>query len=1128
MTDLPLAERSVELVRAWIDPTRSSSRRSDPAAERLAHLLQDPAGLDFTVGFVDRVVRPEDSRVAARNLRTLARRTPKFLPYRQRLLLKLGAMFSFLVPGLVVRQARRTLPRLVGHLVIDARPVKLGKAIKRLRKDGDRLNLNLLGEAVLGEREATRRRDRTVTLLERDDVDYVSVKVSSIASQLSMWAFDETVERVVERLRPLYEKAVANGAFINLDMEEYRDLDLTVAVFTRVLHDFPDLEAGIVLQAYLPDCLAAMQQIQDWATERRANGGARIKVRVVKGANLAMERVEAAIHGWPLATWDTKQETDTNYKRVLEWAFTPERIDAVRIGVAGQNLFDIAYAWLLADDRKVRDGIEFEMLLGMDTGPMDAVRGDVGQLLLYTPVVHPEEFDVAISYLVRRLEENASSENFMSAAFDLATSTEAFDREAQRFLDSVKSLDESVPEPFRSQDRHTEHISLHTDGFVNTPDTDPSTDANRQWGRISLARSTYTQLGVDTVEAGRIHGPASMQTLIYQTREGGAAWAARGGDVRAWVLHQAGAALAARRGDLISVMAAETGKTIAEADVEVSEAIDFAHYYAESALRLDVVDGASFEPVGLTVVTPPWNFPVAIPAGGVLAALAAGSGVIIKAAHLSRRCAAVMVEALWQGGVPREALRYVTVDEGPLSKALISHSGVDRVILTGGWDTAKLFRSWRADLPLLAETSGKNAMVVTPSADLDLAVADLSKSAFGHAGQKCSAASLAILVGSVGRSERFNRQLLDSVSSLPVGWPDDPTTVMSPIVEPARDKLLAALTTLQDGESWLLEPKRLDSSERLWSPGIRAGVRPGSAFHTTEYFGPVLGIMHARTLDEAIEWQNATDFGLTAGIHSLDPREVNTWIDRVEAGNLYVNRGITGAVVQRQPFGGWKRSTVGTTSKAGGPNYLTHLGNWRPRPLRPVSFDVELSPRVEAVLSAVEGSLGAGEVAGLRAAASSDQVAWSREFGILKDVTGLGVERNVFRYLPVPVTLRGDGSLSDLVRVVLAATRAGAPISVSSGVALPDGVAEHVVETDKAWLARMRENHPERVRVVGTSAVDLARAVQGDPDVAVYGGAVTQSGRIELLPFLREQAISITNHRFGNPDRAFEAVLPRF
>ena len=188
---------------------------------------------------------------------------------------------------------------------------------------------------------------------------------------------------------------------------------------------------------------------------------------------------------------------------------------------------------------------------------------------------------------------------------------------------------------------------------------------------------------------------------------------------------------------------------------------------------------------------------------------------------------------------------------------------------------------------------------------------------------------------------------------------------------------------------------------------------------------------------------------------------------------------------------------------------------------------MKLSARVEAILSAVEGSLGAEEVAGLRAAAASDQVAWSKEFGIEKDVTGLGVERNVFRYLPMLVAVRGEGSLSDLIRVVLAATRAGAPITVSCDVPLPDGVIEHLVETHEAWLARVREHHPERVRLVGTSPTDVAKAVDGDPDVAIYGGAVTQSGRIELLPFLREQAISITNHRFGNHDRAFDAVLPR-
>lgn len=1121
MTEPSLADRSVELVRSWIAAPPARRGRSDKAGARLARLLKDPHGLDFTLGFVDRVVRPEDHKVAAANLRALSREIPRFLPWHQRVLLRLGAFFSLLLPAFVVRTARSTLRRMVGHLVVDARPAKLGRSVARLRKDGDRLNLNLLGEAVLGEAEAVRRRDATLEVLRRDDVDYVSVKVSAVASQLSMWAFDETVERVVERLRPLYDEAAAGGSFVNLDMEEYRDLDLTVAVFTRVLDEYPDLEAGIVLQAYLPDALGAMQQLQSWAARRRAAGGSRIKVRVVKGANLAMERVDATMHHWPLATWGSKQDTDTNYKRVLEWALTPERIANVRVGVAGQNLFDVAYAWLLAGDRDVRDGVEFEMLLGMDGGPVSAVRKDVGHLLLYTPVVHPDEFDVAISYLVRRLEENSSSDNFMSAAFELADDQASFDREAERFLASVKALDATVPAPHREQDRATERVTLHTEGFQNTADTDPSTAANRAWGRSLLARSTYTTVGTATIQEHKVHGPATLETLVRSTRRAAAEWAGLGADVRAWVLHQAAGSLAARRGDLIAVMAAETGKTIAEADVEVSEAIDFAHYYAESAKRLAAVDGARFEPARLTVVTPPWNFPVAIPGGSVLSALAAGSGVIIKPAPQSQRCAAVMVEALWQGGVPREVLRYATLDEGPLSQALVAHQDVDRVILTGSWETAALFRSWRPDLNLLAETSGKNGIVVTPSADLDLAVADLAKSAFGHAGQKCSAASLGILVGTVGTSERFRRQLVDAVSSMHVAWPSDPDATMGPVVEEPRGKLADGLTTLGPGEEWLLEPRQLDATGRLWSPGIRAGVRPGSEFHRTEYFGPVLGLMHAESLDQALEWQNATDYGLTAGIHSLDPDEVEHWVERVEAGNLYVNRGITGAVVQRQPFGGWKRSTVGTTSKAGGPNYLVHLGRWTPAPLRR-RYTTELGPAAQRVLDAARTRLDHESADRLQQALAADETAWRREFGASKDVSGLGVERNVLRYRPVPVEVRCSGDTWDDARVLAAAARCGAPVTVSSPEALPEGLADdHVVEDHGTWLARVTEERPARIRLIGSDPHGVHAAVDGDPDVAVHAGAVTSSARVELLPFLREQAVSVTAHRFGNPDPAF-------
>jgi RHH-type proline utilization regulon transcriptional repressor/proline dehydrogenase/delta 1-pyrroline-5-carboxylate dehydrogenase len=1209
----PLAGQAVELARRWV--VEAAAADVDPAAARLAGVLRDENGLSFTLGFVDGVMRPESLGAAASRLHRIAPIVPEFLPWYLRGAVKLGGGVAPILPAPTVPIARRVLREMVGHLVVDARPAKLGPAIEKIKESGARLNLNLLGEAVLGEAEAQRRLDGIHELIRRPDVDYVSVKVSAIISRISMWAFDEVVDRVVERLLPLYLTAASDGTFLNLDMEEYRDLDLTIAVFTRILEDprLAGLQAGIVLQAYLPDALPALQELTAWARDRVAHGGAPIKIRLVKGANLAMEHVEATLHGWTPATYDTKLDTDANYLRCLDWALRPAHTVAVRVGIAGHNLFGIAYAWLLAGDRGVREQIEFEMLLGMAQGQVQAVSREVGPVLLYVPVVAPAEFDVAISYLVRRLEENAADDNFLSAAFRLHEDETLFVREQDRFLDALeRSTDPALPiGPRRTQDRRAPvHESVRTPpaapqpeegltkavlgisrgsdqdagsdgesfletavysprelhhgtggapGFTNTPDSDPALPANRVWAAEVRARIADSTAGVETLAQAGVDDGTALDRVVRDVQDAASAWGARPATERADVLVRAAAALEARRGELIEVAASETGKVFAEADVEVSEAVDFARYYAAKARELDAIAGAVFVPASVTVVTPPWNFPLAIPAGGVLAALAAGSGVVFKPAPQARRCAAVVAEALWEAGIPRELLALVDIEEGTLGQQLITHDAVDRVILTGSWDTAALFRSWRPDLPLLAETSGKNAMIVTPSADLDLAVADLVKSAFGHAGQKCSAASLVILVGPVGRSQRFARQLADAVRSLHVGWPTEPLAEVGPVIEKPEGKLAWALSELEGDEKWLIEPSLSaddDGSGRLWNPGVRVGVQPGSRFHLEEFFGPVLGVMYAPTLARATEMQNAVAYGLTAGLHTQDPDDLAVWLDRVQAGNLYVNRGTTGAIVQRQPFGGWKRSSVGPGAKAGGPNYLIGLGSWRSRSSATASSTLHLrglDSRMTALIESAQPSLGFEAFEWLRKSALSDALAWDREFGQVRDVSQLGVERNLFRYRPVPVELRAtaDAALQEVLRTVIAAVRAGAPfvLSVSAGLpaavrhALGDLDAPVFLESEGEWLARIaRADAPVdgevapgpragRVRLIGpreqVAAVHaaLARAVEGDPDLAIYDGEVTSAGRIELLPFVHEQAISITAHRFGNPDPVFADVI---
>ncbi|GAA3802744.1 proline dehydrogenase family protein [Cellulomonas soli] len=1099
-----LTDDAVRLARRWLDATAADETPKERRTTgRLAALVSDPAGLEFAVRFVDRVARPEDVHVAAADLAGLgahAAAARAFLGPVDRTLLALGVRVAPVLPGVVVPAARIRLRQLVGHLVADAGR-GLGPHLAGMRAAGFRLNLNLLGEAVLGEAEAVARLGRVQRLVERPDVDYVSVKVSAVASQLSTWDTAGSVDRVVARLRPLYLSAAAHGTFLNLDMEEYRDLTLTMRVFERLVLD-PELltnPAGIVLQAYLPDAADALDELTALARRRRQAGGAPVKVRLVKGANLAMEQVEAELHGWPQAPYTSKADVDANYVRLVETALDPTRTDAVRVGVASHNLFHVAYAHLLAQHRGVSDALDVEMLQGMAPAQARAVREVVGDLLLYTPVVARDDFDVAISYLVRRLEENSAAQNFLHALFADAPGASgkptAMAGQEAAFRAAVIGSTTVSTSP-----RRTGRVPAPEGRgpFTSAADTDPALAASRAWARDLLVREPLAPAGAVVVRTAD-----DVDEAVARAAAVAPAWAATAPAVRADALRRAATALEQARGDLVATMVHEGAKTVAEADPEVSEAVDFARYYADRAEELadGTVPGALFRPHGVTVVTPPWNFPVAIPVGSTLAALAAGSPVLVKPAPQTPLCVrvamAAVAGALAEAGVPGDVLQVVLSPEGEVGRRLVTHPGVARVLLTGSIETARLFAGWRPDLDVMAETSGKNAIVVTPSADVDLAVADVVRSAFGHAGQKCSAASLLILVGSAGRSARLRRQLADAVTSLRVGRSDDLGTTMGPLIEPAQGRLLRALTTLEPGEGWLVEPRRLDEEGRLWSPGVRHSVAPGSWFHLTECFGPVLGVLRVDTLDEAIAVQNQVAFGLTGGLHSLDEAEIDHWLARVEVGNAYVNRHITGAIVQRQPFGGWKASVVGPGAKAGGPHYVAQLGTWTDGPDVP-----------------------AGDAAWLAWAQADDRRVWAR-WGTDQDPSGLLPEENTLRHLPVPgLTIRvGDGAPArEVARVQHAAAVVGVPTQVS----------DVRTESHAVFAARVEQGAVTgRIRVVGVAPGLRAAAATQVGEVTVLDAPVVAGAERELLTVLREQAVSRTRHRFGHVEPVRRAALGR-
>jgi RHH-type proline utilization regulon transcriptional repressor/proline dehydrogenase/delta 1-pyrroline-5-carboxylate dehydrogenase len=393
---------------------------------------------------------------------------------------------------------------------------------------------------------------------------------------------------------------------------------------------------------------------------------------------------------------------------------------------------------------------------------------------------------------------------------------------------------------------------------------------------------------------------------------------------------------------------------------------------------------------------------------------------------------------------------------------------VGAVVLTGAYDTARLFLDWRPQLRLVAETSGKNSIVVTAAADVDLAIRDIVRSAFGHAGQKCSAASLLILTAEV-HDGPFLARLAAAVRTLRAGWPADPATTMGPLIAPPGDVLRRGLTVLDPGEGWLVEPQQLDDAGRVWTPGIRIGVRPGSWFHVVECFGPVLGVLRAHDLDHAIELQNATPFGLTGGIQSLDEHEVDRWLRTVEVGNAYVNRHITGAIVRRQPFGGWKRSSVGGGPKSGGPHYVA---SFTLPPVGPVD---------------------------VAAAAASYATAWTLTFSRGHDASGLRSEGNVLRYHPLRHVVVRIGE--DTPPGALAAARAAASVC---------GVRLSVTDGDTVDLAGV-----DRLRVLTASVGEALRRAAHAADVAVDDTPISADGWSELIHWVREQSVSITRHRAG-------------
>ena len=875
------------------------------------------------------------------------------------------------------RVAQRNIERMARQFIVGEGPAAAVAGLQRLWDEGSAFTVDLLGEKTIVAAEADRYAERVVELLtalstaaadwparptlESDDLGVlprvnVSIKPTALSPHLAPLTAEVGLAEAKERLRPLLQLARSLGAFVYFDMEHYDVKALTLRLFRELLDEdgMADVDAGVVVQAYLRDAHDDLAGLVEWAGRRVAAGGRPVGVRLVKGAYWDAETVHARAAGWPVPTYERKVFSDANYERCTR--LLHDHHGTVRAAFASHNLRSVAHAVADARQRGIPDdGYEIQMLFGM-AEPMHAAIRRLGlRLRVYAPV---GELVPGMAYLVRRLLENTSNESFVRHRF-------AEGRELEQLLaapdvDDLPPATEPVRRPATDPAKPGRYDPEPTAEWRRPPvraefaaAVDRFTEALDGPGGPIEVTALLAGEEVQTAEVIASVDPSQPSTVLATSAACGAAeanaavdaalsvadrWRATPAEDRAAVLFRAAEWLRARRADLAVQQCFEAGKPWDQADADVCEAIDFCEYYGREVLRLSSLSARSvqsppgeanrltYHGKGVAVVIAPWNFPLAIPTGMTTAALVAGNPVILKPAEQTPLVARALIDALVAGGAPPGVVQYLPGWGEDVGAALVAHPDVAVIAFTGS-KAVGLAINQRAATPVegqrhvkrvVAEMGGKNPLVVDADADLDQAVPAVAASAFGFAGQKCSAASRLIVLDAV--YDQVVDRLVGCTRELLVGHPRRSEVQVGPVIDAESHERLTGWIDRAEAAGTVRYRGEVPAEGWFVGPTIVEVDDPHAPIAREELFGPVLTVLRATDLDHALALANDSDYALTAGLFSRSPAAIRRAAADLRAGNVYVNRAITGAVVGRQPFGGYGLSGVG--SKAGGPDYL--------------------------------------------------------------------------------------------------------------------------------------------------------------------------------------------------------------
>lgn len=911
--------------------------------------------------FIDALPALQSKAEIARHLQEYLSKENVELPAALKGMLNFASPDS--MPGQLAATTVSTAVETLAHKYISGETIKqVIKTLEQLRKEKMGFTVDLLGEAVITEVEAQSYLDRYLELMEEltvaskswptipqiDEADgevlpkvQVSVKLTAFYSQFDPLDAKGSQEQVSDRARTLLRRAKELGTAVHFDMEQYAYKDLTISILKQILmeEEFRNRsDIGVTLQAYLKDTEADLKGLIEWAKER----GTPITIRLVKGAYWDQETIKAAQHHWDVPVFQHKESTDANFEKLTRLLL--ENHEYLYAAIGSHNVRSQAHAMAIAQELNIpRRRIEFQVLYGMGDKLAKAMVNQGYRVRVYCPY---GDLIPGMAYLIRRLLENTANTSFLRQNLE--------ERPVEELLAVPKMRDEWGQEALQPASTPSPHA------FANAPDTDFSI-AEKRDRALAAIQTVRQQLGqtylplvngqrVNTLEVIESLNPSNPSEVVGKVgllsieQADGAiaaakaafpAWKNTPASERAAILRRAADLMEQRRAELCAWMVLETGKVLGQADPEVSEAIDFCRYYADEMERLnagvnfDVVGETNryhYQPRGISLIISPWNFPLAIPTGMTVASLVAGNCTLLKPAETSSVIAAKLTEILIEAGIPAGVFQYIPSKGSTVGAHLVKHPDVHMITFTGSQevgcriyaDAAILQPGQRHLKRVIAEMGGKNAIIVDESADLDQAVQGVVYSAFGYSGQKCSACSRVIVLEPI--YDAFVNRLIEAAKSLHVGIAESPDTKVGPVIDAqAQNRIKAYIEKGKEEATLALEMPAPDHGYFV-GPTIFTNVSPNAKIAQEEIFGPVLAVIKATTFDEALNIANGTLYALTGGIYSRTPSHLDRAKAEFEVGNLYINRHITGAIVARQPFGGFKLSGVG--SKAGGPDYL--------------------------------------------------------------------------------------------------------------------------------------------------------------------------------------------------------------